>query len=141
MQSIYIELALYGRKLECARTDNVFSPISEVCDGTRSLIIANLHNSITIWKLHFICQGSASHTNLQSKSHCKENKSLQDSKSLPLVHLIGCQGVLNKQLFVWNRFLFVFILEWSQFENMCLSQFEFLRYVPIWNVEFGHNLS
>ena len=37
MESIYTELALYGSKNECARTDNVFSPISEVCDGTVSL--------------------------------------------------------------------------------------------------------
>ena len=37
MESIYTELALYGSKLECARTDHVFSPISEVCDGTVSL--------------------------------------------------------------------------------------------------------
>ena len=38
MESIYTELALYGSKNECARTDNVFSPISEVCDGTVSLV-------------------------------------------------------------------------------------------------------
>ena len=37
MESICAELALYGRKKEYARTDNVFSPISEVCDGTVSL--------------------------------------------------------------------------------------------------------
>jgi hypothetical protein len=37
MESIFIELALYGSKNECAKTDNVFSPISEVCDGTVSL--------------------------------------------------------------------------------------------------------
>ena len=34
---MYTELALYGSKNECASTDNVFSPISEVCDGTVSL--------------------------------------------------------------------------------------------------------
>ena len=38
MESIYTELALYGSKNECAKTDNVFSPISEVCDWTVSLI-------------------------------------------------------------------------------------------------------
>ena len=38
MESIYTELALYGSKNECAKTDNVFFPISEVCDGTVSLI-------------------------------------------------------------------------------------------------------
>ena len=37
MESIYIELALYGSKNECARTENVFSPISEVCNSTVSL--------------------------------------------------------------------------------------------------------
>ena len=37
MESIYTELALYKSKHECARTDNVFSTISEVCDGTVSL--------------------------------------------------------------------------------------------------------
>ena len=38
MENIYTELALYGSKNECAQTDNVFSPISEVCDGTVSLL-------------------------------------------------------------------------------------------------------
>ena len=37
MESIYTELALYGSKNECARTDTVFLHISEVCDGTVSL--------------------------------------------------------------------------------------------------------
>ena len=37
MESIYTELALYGSKIECARTDNAFFPLSEVCDGTVSL--------------------------------------------------------------------------------------------------------
>ena len=37
MESIYTELALYGSNIECARTDNVFFPISEVCNGTVSL--------------------------------------------------------------------------------------------------------
>ena len=38
MESIYTKLALYGSKHFCATTDNVFFPISEVCDGTVSLI-------------------------------------------------------------------------------------------------------
>ena len=38
MESIYIELALYGSKNECARTDTVFLPISEVCDDMVSLL-------------------------------------------------------------------------------------------------------
>ena len=39
MWSIYTELALYGSKNECARTDTVFLPISEVCNGTVSLVV------------------------------------------------------------------------------------------------------
>ena len=31
IKSIYIELALNGRKNECAMTDTVFFPISQVC--------------------------------------------------------------------------------------------------------------
>ena len=41
MESIYTELALYGSRNECTKTDNVFSPISEVCDGTVSLVVVN----------------------------------------------------------------------------------------------------
>ena len=37
MKSIYPKLALYGGEIECARTDNAFFPLSEVCDGTVSL--------------------------------------------------------------------------------------------------------
>ena len=37
MESIYTELALYGSKNECDRTDTVFLPISEVGVGTVSL--------------------------------------------------------------------------------------------------------
>ena len=37
MESLYTEFSLFGSKTECARTDDVFSPISEVCDGTVSL--------------------------------------------------------------------------------------------------------
>ena len=39
MESIYTELARYGSKNECARTDTVFLPTSEVCDGRVSLIL------------------------------------------------------------------------------------------------------
>ena len=38
MKNIYPELALYGGKIECARTDKAFFPISEVCDGTVSFL-------------------------------------------------------------------------------------------------------
>ena len=37
MEIIYTELALYSNKNECGRTDTVFLPISEVCNGTVSL--------------------------------------------------------------------------------------------------------
>jgi hypothetical protein len=37
MEGIYADLAIHGRKNEFARTDTVFLPISEVCDGTVSL--------------------------------------------------------------------------------------------------------
>ena len=37
MESIYTELALYGSKNECARTNTVFLLISQVCEGTVSL--------------------------------------------------------------------------------------------------------
>ena len=37
MESIYPELALCGSQNECARTDTVFFPISEVSEGTVSL--------------------------------------------------------------------------------------------------------
>ena len=42
MEIIFTELALYGSNNECARTDNVFSPISEVCDGTVSLGVSRM---------------------------------------------------------------------------------------------------
>ena len=38
MESRYTELALYCTKNKCPRTDPVFLPISEVCDGTVSLM-------------------------------------------------------------------------------------------------------
>ena len=34
MEGIYTKLALYGIKNECARTECVYLPISEVCHGT-----------------------------------------------------------------------------------------------------------
>ena len=37
MESIYTDLALYCSKNKCARTDTVFLPISEACNGTVSL--------------------------------------------------------------------------------------------------------
>ena len=40
MESIYTKLALYGSNNLCARIDTVFLPISEVCNGTVSLVKA-----------------------------------------------------------------------------------------------------
>ena len=42
MESIYTELALYGSKNECARTENIFFSISEICDGMVSLTTQRL---------------------------------------------------------------------------------------------------
>ena len=39
MESRYTKLALCGSKNECARTDTVFFPISEVSEGTVSLTV------------------------------------------------------------------------------------------------------
>ena len=53
MESIYTELALYGSKNECARTDNVFFLISEVGEGTVSLsckILKSFHNTNSVKK-------------------------------------------------------------------------------------------
>ena len=49
MESIFTELAVYGSKNECARTDNVFSPIAEVCDGTVSLRYKNSFLTLSIY--------------------------------------------------------------------------------------------
>ena len=56
MESIYTELALYGSKNECVRTDNVFSPMSEVCDGTVSLTTCNMLERCLKTGLHEIYQ-------------------------------------------------------------------------------------
>ena len=45
MESTYTKLAHYGSKNECGRTDNVFSPISEICNGTVSLITQKLQKN------------------------------------------------------------------------------------------------
>ena len=48
---IYTELALYGSNNEFARTDAVFLPISEVCDGTVSFYKKawpNVKNSVVV---------------------------------------------------------------------------------------------
>ena len=47
MESVYTKWAPYGIKNECARTDIVFFPISEVCDGTVSLSIVGWSQTST----------------------------------------------------------------------------------------------
>ena len=46
MESIYTELALFGSTNDCARTDSVYLPISEVCNGTVSLQKSKLESEI-----------------------------------------------------------------------------------------------
>ena len=65
MKSIYTELALYDNKKQCARTDTVFLTISEVCNGTVSLIDASmflsllaLGTSVQVFKISWIPFGS-----------------------------------------------------------------------------------
>ena len=48
MEGMYTELALYGSKNECARTDNVFFPISEVFNGTVSLVSCNCKDHMLV---------------------------------------------------------------------------------------------
>ena len=48
MESIYTELALYDSKNECSRTDTVFLPISEICDGTVSLVLKSKHKQVQL---------------------------------------------------------------------------------------------
>ena len=54
MESKYTKLPLYGSKNECARTDNVFSPISEVCDGTVSLMAPEFGIKMVVAKFTLI---------------------------------------------------------------------------------------
>ena len=44
MESIYTNLALYGSKNECAKTDTVFLLISEVCNGTVIVVKTKTNN-------------------------------------------------------------------------------------------------
>ena len=52
METIHPELALYGSKNVCARTNTVFFPISEVCDGTVSL--TNIRHLLAYNKFKYI---------------------------------------------------------------------------------------
>ena len=49
MESIYAELAFYGSARKCAKTDTVFLPISEDCDGTVSL-----ENALYLHYMHYM---------------------------------------------------------------------------------------
>ena len=79
MESIYTELSLYGSKNECTRTDNVFFPISEVCNGTASLKIMDDLDE---------CRGGHTETLTHTwtsqliDSICQENGEVKNSKAL-----------------------------------------------------------
>ena len=49
MESIYTKLALYGIKNEFVRTDTVFLPIPEVCNGTVSHVLSKANIRITFF--------------------------------------------------------------------------------------------
>ena len=56
----YTELALNCSKNECARTDTVFLPITEVCNETASLICLSVCScSVPIWWLTYLTGGVA----------------------------------------------------------------------------------
>ena len=48
--SIYTKLALYGSNNECAKTDTVSLPVSEVCDGTVSLDCCRKNEAVHVDK-------------------------------------------------------------------------------------------
>ena len=55
MEIINTKLALYCNKKECARTDTAFLPISEVCEGTVSLVHCYLPTSLSpCWLFTFL---------------------------------------------------------------------------------------
>ena len=61
MESIYPELALFGSKNECAMTDTVFFPLSEVSEGTVSFAARKnnyfeLFFTYPLTGLHYILQ-------------------------------------------------------------------------------------
>ena len=49
MESIYPELALWGNKTECARTNIVFLPISEVSEGIVFLVTVSWNSVVTVY--------------------------------------------------------------------------------------------
>ena len=67
MESIATKLALYGIKKECARTDTVFLPISEVCNGTVSL------DGTEIGPVCTLVNWNSSNTNIKKKSGPQED--------------------------------------------------------------------
>ena len=74
MESIYTELALYGSKNDCARTDNVYFPISEVCNGT---ILLNKGCKIAEHKKRQILQGSGGYTKRIRRLYNKDQGVIQ----------------------------------------------------------------
>ena len=85
MESIFTKLALYGSKKQCARTDNVFSPISEVCNGTVSFM--KLCNSETLG--HDMIYRD---TGLQSYRVTKfQSFRVTESQSYTVKHLHSCR--------------------------------------------------
>jgi hypothetical protein len=63
--SIFTELALYGSKNECARTENVFFPISEYCSGRVSLKLLEVGTCLCyylhttdLWLLYILALGN-----------------------------------------------------------------------------------
>ena len=116
MESIYTELALYGSKNECARTDNVFSPISEVCDDTvslsqivndwRSRAVGGMETALLLWEsccIPSLLNGAGTWTEVTSETEKKLNKTqswflrliFQIGQGAPLASLLWDSGFLD----------------------------------------------
>ena len=70
MVSTYTELALYGSQKECAKTDNIFFPISEFCNGTVSLVNYNNNIKKTAYRLLTCAAVFTKHLDHQSFINC-----------------------------------------------------------------------
>ena len=69
MESTNTELALYGSQKECAKTDNIFFPISEFCDGMVSLLNYN-NNKKNVYRLLTCAAVFTKHLDHQSFINC-----------------------------------------------------------------------
>ena len=69
MKSIYAELALCGRKNECARTDNVFFPISEASDRAVFFLTLLFYGNDEVLCLKLRHQNFFDQFNILSASH------------------------------------------------------------------------